>query len=240
MLVYFFLSLFFLAIFQLKDNEVAATELSCGYGESYSHLWPRFKRCRINYKDFPSSAKNESFTLSGSTEEKNEITAVYFSESPSTDFIPLEIFTEFPNIKGILIEMSNIPILKEGFFTNDFKAIQYLNLWYNKITKIEEFALIDLPELKWIYLGSNLIETIKSNIFRNNQKLEFINLESNKIKMIHPYLYVNLNHLVEVWLERNDCINLKFGSPYKSLTTMNYSLKNCHSYQNNHRKFVMD
>jgi hypothetical protein len=42
-------------------------------------------------------------------------------------------------------------------------------------------------------------------------------------------LFFNLNHLVEVWLDGNDCVIKSFGGPYyPSLTTMNDNLKNCY------------
>jgi hypothetical protein len=163
------------------------------FGTDSWYLWPTFKRCFVSNKDFPSSAKNQSYSFTGSTEEKNNTTAVYFYGRSIIDFIPLEILTEFPNINGIMIYYSNIPTLKEGFFTKYFKDIQYLNLWNNKISKIEEFALIYFTELKWIRLFSNQIESLKTNIFKNNHKLEFIDLNSNKIKIINPKLFANLN-----------------------------------------------
>jgi Leucine-rich repeat (LRR) protein len=228
----FFHSLLCLIHFNLNENKVIGTELNCNFGtNSFYYLWPTFKECRVINKNFPSSTKNKRFTFSGSIKEKNYTTAVYFHSSPSIDFIPFQIFTEFPNLNGILITWSNIPTLTEGFFTKDFKDIQYLSLYFNNIDQIEEFALINLTELKWIYLGSNQIESIKTNIFKNNQKLEFIGLFSNKIKMIHPNLFVNLNNLVEVWLEDNECVSNGFGgSRNPGLTTMKNTLDNC--YQN--------
>jgi hypothetical protein len=107
--------------------------LNCEYGNDYWTLWPTYQYCSVFHRDFPSTAKNERFRITGSTEDKNNTTVVYFDSSPSIDFIPLEIFTEFPNINGIIISDSNIPILKEGFFTKDFQDIQYLNLGSNKI-----------------------------------------------------------------------------------------------------------
>jgi hypothetical protein len=118
--------------------------------------------------------------------------------------------------------------LKEKFFTKQFKIIENLYLYDNKIKQIKKDALINLPELRWIYLSFNQIKSIKSNIFKNNQKLEFIELRSNEIKMIHPKLFANLIKLIEVWLDGNDCVNLRFGGPSASaLPSMNGFLKNC-------------
>jgi Leucine-rich repeat (LRR) protein len=84
--------------------------------------------------------------------------------------------------------------------------------------------------LKWIHLGGNQIESIKTNIFKNNDKLEFIILSYNKIKMMNPNLFINLHHLVEIRLDGgNDCVNSNFGDSDPSLKTLNDSLKNCYN-----------
>jgi hypothetical protein len=215
---------------QLKENEVFATDIICEYGTTSGyHSWPTFKYCFVDKKNFPVSAKNKRFDLIGSSAEKDETTAVHLYQSLSIDFIPTEIFNEFPNLNGFLISGSNIPILKEGLFTKDFKDILYLSLWKNKIKQIVNNALTNLPKLKWINLEGNRIELIKTNIFKNNHKLEFIGLDSNKIKMIHPSLFLNLNYLIEVWLDNNECADKNFGGYYDpSLTFMNDNLKNCY------------
>jgi Leucine-rich repeat (LRR) protein len=191
-------------------------------------LWPTFKYCALRNKDFPATVKLEKFSFSGSIENKIDTTAVFLFKSLTIDFIPSEILNEFPNLNGFLISGSNIPTLKEKFFTKQFKIIENLYLYDNKIKQIKKEALINLPELRWIYLSFNQIKSIKRNIFKNNQKLEFIELRSNEIKMIHPKLFVNLLHLIEVWLDVNDCVNLRFGGPSASaLPSMNGFLKNC-------------
>jgi hypothetical protein len=149
--------------------------LSCTYATNTGLVhWPTFNYCRVDNQNFPLSDKNKIFSFSGSASQKKETTVVFFQLSPSLEFIPLQIFNEFPNLNGILIERSNIPILKKGFFTKKFKTIQYLDLYYNKMQQIEQEAFINLPELKWINLGWNQIESMKINLFKNNIKLEYV------------------------------------------------------------------
>jgi hypothetical protein len=127
----------------LIKKGVNATELACGYTTFSLHLWPEFQRCQVSNKEFPSTARSEKFTFSDSTVEKNETTAIWFYLSPSIEFIPLQIFNEFPNLNGLLVSDSNIPTLKENFYTKDFKDILYLYLGSNKISQIDEYALIN-------------------------------------------------------------------------------------------------
>jgi hypothetical protein len=218
-----------MVLFQLNQKEVFATKLICRYDADYLTLWPTHRRCVVSNHNFSSFARNERFSFTGSMKEKNEATVVYFYSSPSIDFIPLEILTEFPNLNGIRIYGSNIPTLEEGFFTKDFKDILYLSLGTNKINQIEENALINLQELKWVDLERNQIESIKTNIFIKSLKLKYIFLRYNNIKMINPQLFLNLNDLVEVWLDNNECTDSDFGGSDESLTLMNDNLKNCHT-----------
>jgi Leucine-rich repeat (LRR) protein len=172
------------------------------------------------------SDKNITFLFGGS-EENQETTGVWFNFSPTIEFIPLQIFSEFPNVNGIIISNSNSSILKKGFFTREFRSIQYLDLAVNKIQHIEEVAFINLIELKWISLYSNQIQSIKTNMFSNNINLENINFYDNKIKMINPTFFENLHKLLEVDLSGNICVDSRFKKSDSSLSTMNKKLQNC-------------
>jgi Leucine-rich repeat (LRR) protein len=191
-------------------------------------LWPEYKFCGVTNKDFTLSDIDVSITFSGSFQWKQSTTAVQFFESTHIEFIPLAIFNEFPNINGFMIDASNLPILKTGLFTTEFKVIEYLYLGSNEIETIESDAFINMIDLKWINLSSNQIGMIESDIFKKNNKLEFIGLQSNLIKMITPKLLSNLNKLIEVWLNNNECINFDFGGFSSTLAIMNDALQNCY------------
>jgi Leucine-rich repeat (LRR) protein len=210
------------------NNVVGANQLNCSYGNDSGFIhWPKFKFCRISNQIFQLADKNKTFSFSGSARQKDETTVVWFSSSPSFEFIPLQIFTEFPNLNGIIIWYSHITTLKEGFFTKEFKVIKYLYLYNSQIQQIEEEALINLPELKWIGFSDSHIKTIKTNFFKNNIKLEFISFIANKIKMMNPLFFENLNKLIIVNLRSNFCVNKEFRKSDLSLSTMNEELKFC-------------
>jgi hypothetical protein len=144
--------------------------------------------------------RNHDFIFSGTAEEKQKTIVVQFDSNSTIQFIPLKIFTEFLKINGIILKYSRISVLKEGFFTEEFESIQYLHLGYKGMREVQKDALIYLTELKWIMLGWNRIEYLKTNIFKTNLKLEFIYLQRNSLQMINPKLFTNLNKLIEVAL----------------------------------------
>jgi hypothetical protein len=57
-----------------------------------------------------------------------------------------------------MMDNSNIPIIRTGFFTKEFKVIDHLCFYKNNINTIERDPLINLPELKWINLFGNQLD----------------------------------------------------------------------------------
>jgi Leucine-rich repeat (LRR) protein len=136
--------------------------------------------------------------FSGSNEQKLETTKIKFNFNERIDFIPLDIFREFPNFNGIAIWNSDLSFSIINLFTKEFNQIKYLDLYNNKIQKIGENTFSELKDLKWICLSYNKIEFIKDEIFKNNLKLEYIDLNENPIKMINSKLFTNLDQLEKV------------------------------------------
>jgi hypothetical protein len=67
--------------------------------------------------------KGRTFTFNCSNEEKLKTLAICFVCCCDIDFIPLEIFQEFPNLKLIFIRLSNLPVIKVNLFTEEFNKI---------------------------------------------------------------------------------------------------------------------
>jgi hypothetical protein len=172
---------------------------------------------------------NEFFTFTGLKSEKTEATAISFHSSLTIEFIPLQIFKEFPNINGIFIWTSNIPTLKRNLFPEDFEVILYLFLKENKIKNIEKDSLSNLLKLKWIDLSKNQIESLKENIFNNNIELEYINLNSNKIKMLNPQLFTDLKNIKFIDFSGNICVDSIFQNFDFNLLEMSEKLLTCYT-----------
>jgi hypothetical protein len=112
LLLLFFLIYSLMVVFanHLTLNYAMANHLNCVFSTWSNTLWPNFKYFQVQAHNFLSSDKNKSFTFSGSSEEK--LDSIFYG-SPTVEFIPVSIFSEYSNINVILIYVSNIPITKK-------------------------------------------------------------------------------------------------------------------------------
>lgn len=155
---------------------------------------------------------------------------VWFDSGPSSiDFIPKVTSEDFINLNGMGFEGYNCPVLKNNIFTEGFKVVKYLYLHSNEIQTIESNVFQHLPKLKWIYLGNNQIQSLPYQIFRNNPDLSFINFWENKIVSINPLNFDGLNKLKIVDFENNRCIDKRFGCGTCSVSevTLKSELNEC-------------
>jgi hypothetical protein len=151
-------------------------------------------------------------SFSGTSEQKSAATVVWFKEPSKIDFLPKKIFNDFPQLNGISIEdCQSLKTVNDNLFTKDFGAIQYLDLYSNKIETIEANAFQHLPKLKWISLAENQIRSLPHQIFKNNPELILIFLYNNQINSITPDFFKNLNKLQFGAFGGNQCINMNFG-----------------------------
>jgi Leucine-rich repeat (LRR) protein len=161
---------------------------------------------------------------------KSNATGVHFSLCHDVDFVPTQIFKEFPSIDRLGLKYSFLPILRNIVFTSEFDKIKYLLLSYNQIKTIESEAFEHLTKLKFIDLSFNKIEALKSNIFKKNRRLESVYLNNNQIKMLNTNLFHNLVKLVNLNFGGNDCADkinaYEFRNLRRSLSTC---YKNCES-----------
>ncbi len=164
------------------------------------------------------SFQSQVHSFTGSSSEKSQATVVHFAGSNKIDFVPKQIPKEFPNLNGLLYNSSNLPVLKNEFFSADFVVLEYLGLWSNQIASIEPFAFQNLKNLKWLGLRSNKIQSLPFNLFQNNPKLIFLNFRWNKINSISPNLLKNLNQLKRVDFRYNQCVSKYFGCPTCSIS----------------------
>jgi Leucine-rich repeat (LRR) protein len=151
----------------------------------------------------------------------------------AVEFLPVDIFTAFPRLNGIVIGESSLPVLRDTLFNRYFTNLEYLYLGGNRVRYIEAQAFVELIRLKWINLSYNLIEFLNRRIFHNNYKLEYISFYQNKIKMIHPQFFENLVNLQFVAFSGNDCVDEGFEKEVggvqegTSLALMTFKLRDC-------------
>ncbi len=203
-------------------------ELSCGSTPYTDTLWPTHKACFVRKVDFPEEFRSEKHSFSGSSSHKMEWKDFHIYNSEKVDFIPVEIFVEFPNLNGFLCSFCNIPIVKSGLFTVEFQKLEYINLQASEVQSIEETAFEHLVNLKWIGFDHNLLKSLPSSIF-NSPNLIYVSFESNQITSINPGLFENLTSLKIVEFTGNQCVDQKFGCETCSISQseLNDSFSKC-------------
>lgn len=189
-------------------SSTVAEQLKCHFeNHIYIPYWPNVTLCMVKRHPFVTRDRAQHYTFSGSLRNKSEVTAVMFLESKTVEFLPTEIFTEFPNLTGLLVEKNRMPVVKNRIFNKHFTGLDHLSLNRNQIQEIEENAFIGLHELRKIELSQNEIEFLKYEIFQYSPKLKFITLDSNLIKLINPRMFTTLRHLKTIIMFGNTCVN---------------------------------
>jgi hypothetical protein len=187
-------------------------ELTCGYDSGFNDLWPEFNFCELRGFDFSGSFKTVEHSFTGTPEQKSAVSVIRFASPTQIEFLPKEILNDFPRLNGIIIAICHtLKTIKNGLFTEDFGAIQYLAFYYNKIESVEANAFEHLRKLKWINLGHNKLRSLPHQIFKNNPELTAIFLHGNNINSITPDFFKNLNKLHWVYFESNECTEKEFG-----------------------------
>ncbi len=198
-----------------SNCSISEEDLEKALGECYSQYYQidikNGNICKIVHVDLSESSDRDKFTFNGTEEEKQKVTEFNFEHIPKIDYIPVEIFTEFQNLKKFKIVDLNTPILKENLFTVECKKIEILWLERSEIEIIEKKAFFHLKNLAFINLNNNKIESIAENIFETNLKLEKIVLYNNQIKSLNPTIFKRLNRLKLVEFSSNRCASEKFG-----------------------------
>jgi Leucine-rich repeat (LRR) protein len=185
------------------DNSSTSNEahiLNCTFETQYA-----VKFCKIENADLTNDTRDSEFTFVGPEVKKRNTNGVIFFKCFDVDFIPTEIFKEFPSINNLAVTRSYIPVLRNDLFTIEFTKIRHLYLAFNQIKTIQSDAFENLRSLRNVYLSSNEIEVMKSNIFKENSKLEKIYLDYNKIKMLNTNLFHDLKYLAVLGFKENEC-----------------------------------
>ncbi len=191
--------------------QIFGRELTCDYGRNVYVMRPEFNQCKLNSIDLSESFKTVEHSFSGTSAQKSEATVVNFASPSRIDFLPKKILSDFPQLNGIIIwNCKTFTIVKNGFFTENFGAIQFLVLGGNKIETVEANAFQHLPKLKWITLGQNQLRSLPHQIFKNNPELIVIWLGNNKINSITPDFFKNLDKLQLVSIDGNQCTDKYF------------------------------
>jgi Leucine-rich repeat (LRR) protein len=213
-------------IFNNKTNLNEAQLLNCTF---FSSSFQSAQLCEIEEADLTNDTRYAEFTFSGSELKKKKTDGALFSRCFDVDFVPKQIFREFPSLNRLDVSYSYIPVLTNYLFTPEFSKIKYLWLTYDQINTIESEAFQHLRNLKFVNLAFNDIEVIKSDIFKENRKLEYIYLAHNKIKMLNKNLFHGLKNLAVIDFEQNECAEKYNAYEFKDLKGLSTCYENCES-----------
>ena len=86
-----------------------------------------------------------------------------------------------------------------------------LNVSYNKITSFHPSSFLGLHDLRFLYLSSNMLETIIGNVFRGLDNLEELRLNNNRLVYINPDAFKRLYELKVLFLSVNQLKVLQQG-----------------------------
>jgi hypothetical protein len=198
-------------------------QVKCNFEIVYYDFWPDHTRCTVQSVDLALANKNRLFTFSGSKEQKEKTSEILFNFCGNVEFIPLKIFREFPNLKGISIWSSTLTSTMSNLFTNEFKKMQYVYLFDNSIQEIQENSFAELAELKWLTFLGNKITEIKYELFKNNSKLIYLNIHDAKFTLINPKLLKSIKNLILVQI-----LGYVFKRGNDNFTSLNIELKPCY------------
>ena len=151
----------------------------------------------------------------------SEGVAVYCN-SRGLDSIP----KKFPSDTYALhLENNHISKIEENAF-NNLPNLTYLWLNNNDISKIAEKAFNNLPKLYGLHLGSNDISKIEKNAFNNLPSLTYLVLNNNHISKIEENAFNNLPNLTFLYLI-NNTISFVSGKAFanlKQLQELNFTM----------------
>jgi hypothetical protein len=182
----------------------ADQSIICDYKENEWHKWPKHLVCSTSNANFNDTARNDKFSFSGTSEQKLATKTLNFMfQKTAIDFLPTDVLTEFPHLKGLILAWAHWPIIKSLVLNSHFRRIQHLYLDPCKITRIADNAFAELTELRWITIWNNHISYLKRETFQHNLKFEYLMLGGNRIKMINSRFFDNLNSLKEIHFRGN-------------------------------------
>ncbi|XP_037719431.1 connectin [Drosophila subpulchrella] len=146
------------------------------------------------------------------------------------DYIPTMIIEPLKNLSSIVIEYSQVEIVKSYAFANlpflekiilnnnhimaldqdafaNHIRLRDLNLEHNQIFEMDRYAFRNLPLCERLHLNNNNISTLHEGLFADMARLTSLNLANNQINVLTSEIFRGLGNLNVLKLTRN---NLNF------------------------------
>lgn len=146
------------------------------------------------------------------TEIPSSITLLQYYSRNNLKYIPSEIFRTFPNMEQLYInnDPTQFSSLKSYYLknANNLKVICIND--QKMFTFLEANVFIGAPNLEYINLQNNALDSIHKLAFHGLPRLKGIYLLNNKIKNLHPSTFSHLLNLHVLDLLNNICISNRY------------------------------
>lgn len=105
-------------------------------------------------------------------------------------------------------EMEYFPI----GFTNFFKNIVAVHAGMNKLKYLEKNDLKEFAQMRFLYLYSNLLEVLQSDVFEYSLALEYVSFYNNRLMYIGAKILLPMKKLKNAYFNKNICIDKQAAS----------------------------
>lgn len=97
-------------------------------------------------------------------------------------------------------------------FTKFFENIVAIHAGMNKLKSLERNDLDEFAKIRYLYLYSNQLEVLQSDVFESNLNLEYVSFYNNRLTHIGSKLLMPLKKLKAAYFNKNICIDKQAAS----------------------------
>lgn len=149
----------------------------------------------------------EPAEFSGYSVQKQRVNNLRFVEC-EIDLIPSYLFSIFPKLNEVNIEMSKVSTRNMNMLVRHLKPIKKLEIGGERNLVLENSSFQHLENLEELVLVVLFLDFLPARIFEKNKKLRYIHLGKNNIKTLDENLLAELENLETFIISRNQLENL--------------------------------
>lgn len=165
-------------------------------------------RVKRSLYSFVEIAKKIIFFLANTVHLKSQ-EIIEISLKNFSSRIPRDIGQEFQNISNLIIQNSNLNLIRRDDFTSMIQ-MRKLQLYQNKIQKIDFDSFYELKNLALLDLDRNQITSLPAKLLAESRNLHVFSAAYNKIKEIPQKFFDNTKFIRKINLRDNQIYNFDF------------------------------
>lgn len=178
---------------------------------SIVQIFLRQLQCYHNFNEPTTSKVKFKAKLKSGSPPLDEVTDVLF-HSDSSDHFAVGIGEEFPNLQKLGLFGDIKFLTRQGF--SSMSKLEEILMNNIPIEFLPGDLLMDLPELRMIWITNTHLAVVENGLFRNNFKIKTIRIVACKLKQIQVD-FSRLSLLSEVYLMGNECISWPFHHSFQ-------------------------